>query len=280
MASVKLQGDFNMETHYFTSERVGRHTIRIEAPCGVCVYLVEGTGKAVLLDTAFGIGDLKSYVKTLTDKYLDVLLSHGHMDHAGGAAQFDSVYLNTKDWKLEKQHSEKEYRINHIAGCPGGMPAGIIPDDFLPARTEPYRPIMEGDIFDLGGVTVESVSVPGHTQGMLVFIIPEDRIAIFGDACGECTMLNLEESSPVSEYRRSLLHLQHYEPLYDIILRNHGTYVSPKNLLENNIELCNQILEGMDDAAPAELYGVPGCFARKNPIPGKSGNIFYDPKRK
>jgi hydroxyacylglutathione hydrolase len=269
-----------MEMHYFTSEKVGEHTIRIEAPCGVCVYLVEGTEKAALLDTAFGIGDLKSYVKTLTDKPLEVLLSHGHMDHAGGATQFDTVYLNKKDWKLEQQHCKRAYRISHVDSCPGGMPDGVTPGDFLPARTQPYRPLQEGDVLDLGGITVEPVSVPGHTQGMLVFIIPEEHIAIFGDACGECTMLNLEESSPVSEYRGSLLHLQHYESLYDTILRNHGTYFSPKNLLENNIELCDLILAGTDDAVSAELYGVSGCFARKNPIPGKSGNIFYDPKKK
>lgn len=269
-----------METGYFTSEKVSEHITRIEAPCGVCVYLAEGTKKAALLDTAFGIGDLKSYVETLTDKPLEVMLSHGHLDHAGGAAQFNTVYLSPKDWELEKRHCDREHRISHVANFPGGIPNGIVPDDFLPSRAVPYLPLQEGDTFDLGSVTIEPVSVPGHTQGMLVFIIPEDRIAIFGDACGELTLLHLEESSPISEYRRSLLHLQTYESLYDTILRNHGTYISPKDLLENNLELCNAILAGTDDAAYGEFMGTTGCFARKDSIPGKSGNIFYDPKRK
>lgn len=265
----------------FTSEKVSRHVTRIKTPCSVCMYLVEGSEKAALLDTGFGFGDLKRYVRTLTKKPLEVLLSHGHLDHAGGSAQFQTVYLSQKDWELEKWHCERARRISHISEGPGGMPKGVTQEDFLPARTEPYLPIQEGDIFPLGGVSVKPISVPGHTQGMLVFLIPEDRIAIFGDACGVCTLLNLPESSPIPEYRKSLLHLQSFEPEYDSVLRNHGTYSSPKSLLENNIELCEAILAGRDDAYPGEMLGAKGCFARKDRLPDKPGNIFYDPcKRK
>ncbi len=269
-----------MQTDLFTSEKISKHITRIIAPCGVCVYLAQGDRKAILLDTAFGIGDLKSYVEALTDKPLDVVLSHGHLDHAGGAAQFERVYLNPGDWELQKQHCDREYRIRRVADGPGGMPEGISPDDFLPSRNAPYLPVQEGDVFDLGGVTVKPISVSGHTQGMLVFLIPEDRIAIFGDACGEYTLLNMEESAPISEYRKNLLHLQTFEPLYDTVLRNHGTYVSPKDLLENNLELCGAILSGTDDAVPTEFLGRPGHIARKDRIPGKCGNILYNPNRK
>ena len=49
------------------------------------MYLVEGTEKAALIDTGYGVGNLKGYIKTLTEKPLIVLITHGHLDHVAGA---------------------------------------------------------------------------------------------------------------------------------------------------------------------------------------------------
>lgn len=263
----------------FTAERVSQHLTRIITPCGVCMYLVEGTDRAALLDTGFGFGDLKGYVESLTQKPYVVLLSHGHMDHAGGAVQFDQVYLNERDWELEKWHSTRERRIWDVHHGPGGMPAGVTEDDFLPSRTEPYLPIDEGDNFELGGVTVVPVAVPGHTAGSLIFLIPEDRIAIFGDACGEHTLLLFKESAPIAEYRQGLLHMKEFEAQFDTVLRNHGSFTSPKQILADNIELCEEILAGKDAAIETDFFGQYGCLGRPEKHPGKVGNIMYDPNK-
>lgn len=264
----------------FTSERVSPHLTRIITPCGVCIYLVEGEEQAVLLDTGFGFGDLKAYVDSLTDKPYVVVLSHGHMDHAGGAVQFETVYLNMRDWELEKWHSTRERRIWDVQHGPGGMPEGVTEADFLPSRTQPYLPVDEGDNFSLGGVTVVPVAVPGHTAGSLIFLIPEDRIAILGDACGEHTLLLFDESAPIAEYRQALLHVQDYADQFDVVLRNHGSFTSPKQILADNIELCGDILAGTDAAIAADFMGRPGCLGRPKRHPGKIGNILYDPEKK
>lgn len=94
----------------FTSERVSEHLTRIITTCGVCMYLAEGAERAALMDTGFGFSDLRGYVESLTGKPYVVLLSHGHMDHAGGAGQFDTVYLNRRDWELEQWHATRERR--------------------------------------------------------------------------------------------------------------------------------------------------------------------------
>ena len=49
--------------NFFKLQSVTRHISRIILPCGVCVYLVQGTHEAVLLDTGFGIGDLRGFVE-------------------------------------------------------------------------------------------------------------------------------------------------------------------------------------------------------------------------
>ncbi len=253
---------------------------RIITPCGVCMYLAEGTERAALLDTGFGFGDLKGYVESLTGKPYDVILSHGHMDHAGGAVQFDTVYLNQRDWELERWHSTRQRRIWDVQHGPGGMPEGVTEADFLPSRTAPYLPVGEGDAFDLGGVTVQLIAAAGHTPGSLIFLIPEDRVAIFGDACGEHTLLLFEESVPIAEYCQSLRHVQTYEDQFDTVLRNHGNFSSPKQILADNIELCEEILAGTDAAIPSDFMGQKGCLGRPEEHPGKAGNILYSPDKK
>lgn len=264
----------------FTSEQVTEHLKRIITPCGVSMYLAEGEKSACLMDTGFGFGDLKGYVDTLTSKPYDVLLSHGHMDHAGGSVQFDRVWLDPLDWELEKWHNTRERRIWDVHNGPRGMPEGVTDDDFLPSRTAPYLPYGEGDDFDLGGVTIRPIAVPGHTAGSLVFLIPEDRTAIFGDACGENTLLLFDESVPIPAYREGLLHLQEYADDFDIVLRNHGNFSSPKQILADNIELCGDIIAGRDAGIPENFFGRQGLLGRPAEHPGKVGNILYDPEKR
>ena len=73
----------------FRTEKVTERITRIYAFATELMYLVEGTEKAVLIDTGSGIGSLKACVEQLTDKPVVVLVTHGHVDHAMGAAEFD-----------------------------------------------------------------------------------------------------------------------------------------------------------------------------------------------
>ena len=157
------------------------------------------------------------------------------------------------------------------------MPDCITDADFLPSRTAPYLPLHEGSDFDLGGVTVKPIAVPGHTKGMLVFLIPEDRIAIFGDACGEGTLLLFKDCAPIESYREGLRHMQEYAGQFDTVLRNHGSFQSPKQILADSIELCGEILARTDAAIPAEFHGESGLKARPDEHPGKVGNMIYSP---
>ena len=50
-------------------------------------YLLIGSEKAMLIDTAYGDGDLRAFVETITDKPVMVCNTHGHFDHTGGNAR-------------------------------------------------------------------------------------------------------------------------------------------------------------------------------------------------
>ncbi len=94
----------------FKTEKVTDRITRIFAFNTELMYLVEGSRRAVLIDTGSGFGSLKSCVDRLTDKPVTVLLTHGHTDHALGAAEFDEVYINPADEKAYNIHSDKALR--------------------------------------------------------------------------------------------------------------------------------------------------------------------------
>ena len=234
---------------YYRSEQLSDRLYRIIEVDGVCCYLVVGDEKACLLDTNCGYGDIRRIVRQITDKSVMVLLTHAHHDHMGGAALFEEVYMSQKDEPVFASFGTMENRINGAKEFPetADMPV----DDIVPTRTEPMKNIEDGDVFDLGGIHIKMIAVPGHTPGMMCPLLVEERTIIFGDACGVGVLLFDKYSSTVSEYRKSLLRLKKLEASYDTIYRNHGTFVSPKDLLDNVITCCDNILNKTDAHEPA-----------------------------
>ena len=54
-------------------------------------YLILGTGRAILLDTGTGIGNIREVVEELTDLPVSVVLTHEHYDHVAAAYRFDEI---------------------------------------------------------------------------------------------------------------------------------------------------------------------------------------------
>jgi len=261
----------------YASEQLNPHLWRITDSLGVCCYLVTGAERACLLDTCNGFGNIRSCAEALTNKPVFVILTHGHLDHAGGAGLFPEVWMNPADLPVFRKHSDMGFRCRDLSISTGRT---VCSRDLVPEFTGRLQPLTDRQRFDLGGLTIEMIAVPGHTPGMMCVLLKEDRTILFGDACGVAVMLFDEFSSCVSAYRKSLLNLQKYEPRYDTVYRNHGTFVSPKILLENVIACCDRILAGSDDHIPVEFHGMHlyACSAADSHgrrLDGVEGNILY-----
>lgn len=262
---------------YFKHGKLKEHLYRIIDITGVCCYLVVGEEKACLIDTCGGIGNIKEYVETITNKPVIVVLTHGHLDHIGGASLFEDVYMPHEDIPVLKLHNDFEFRVKDT--IKHDTTGEITREDFTPDITSEINNIKDNDTIDLGGVTIKIIQVKGHTPGIICPLIIEDRTIIFGDACGVGVLLFDEYSSNISEYRKSLIYLKTYEGLYDTIYRNHGTFFSDKVLLDNVIECCENILAGNDAHQEVEIHGYKLYSANKiknlKRVDGKEGNILY-----
>lgn len=261
---------------------ISSHVVRIMTACGDCVYLVVGAKRAFLLDAGFGIGDLKAEVERASRGLpITLLLTHGHFDHIGGAGQFEDVRISQRDISVARRDAPIGVRADFIsysyAEAIDKQTVGNLP--FRETCVNGWTAIEDDEVFDAGGVHVRMISVPGHTRGSLVPVVVEDRIAVFGDACGENTLLIFAESTTVETYRSGLLRLKAHEDSWDVVVRNHGTHQSPKGILDRNIELCTRVLRGEDDCCPIQIMGKSACAASSERGLEMHGNVIYNPDR-
>lgn len=264
---------------YFESNKIDEDIICIKGLTGELMYLIEGTDKAVLIDTGLGVGNIKGYVEKLTRLPYIVIHSHGHLDHVGGASLFESVYINPKDISLLYNHSTIDGRKAYLESLLGKD--FVSEDDFVVFREVECLPTQEGDLFDLGGLTIEVIEAPGHTPGSLCFLIREKRILFTGDACNSFTFLFLDESLPVEDYQRTIAKLLDRWDEYDRVLVSHVHYELPKSMIRDVYDCCTDIMEGNVDDVPFNFMGRDTAYIAKKLSPqggradGKVGNIVY-----
>jgi glyoxylase-like metal-dependent hydrolase (beta-lactamase superfamily II) len=192
---------------YYEVKRIESWLYSFHDPLLSYCYLVVGNEKALLYDTAYGIGDLKGEVRKITDKPITVVLSHGHVDHVNGAYQFDSAHISDKDYSLSISQSTPEYKIGNFKRVKDGgleVPPSFDHDVYNNSGPGIIWGLRPGDTFDLGGLSAQAVAMEGHTPGSTGLLIKEKRTLLAGDATNEHMWLFLLESLPISGYIKML----------------------------------------------------------------------------
>lgn len=269
----------------FRTEKVTDRITRIIAPCQEMIYVVEGSEKAVLIDTGSGFGDLKNAVEEISHKPLTVLLTHGHVDHAMGSGQFENLYMSKVDEYIYLQHGEEAFRKEGILHSP--LAESFEEADYIPTISfSKYSDLEEGNVFSLGEISVEIFACPGHTKGSMVMLIPEERILITGDACNNATFMFEDYSTSIVEYKRNLeILLGKVKGKYDRVLTSHHGGEVGADVIESVIEVCQDIIDGNTDDIPLPFKGAKGLIAKAidpatmKRVDGKTGNIAYSKEK-
>lgn len=271
---------------YFSTEKISDMVTMIRSKSGELLYLIEGSEKAVLIDTCIGLGSLRALVERLTEKPVTVLVSHGHIDHAMGAPEFDLVYMNHKDISLYQSQCSVAERRGYAGAGLGAGAMQIPAEEFIPAAPDySFTDLQDGACFDLGGLHIDVYAFPGHTKGCMVFLIREKKILILGDACNNATFLFDDVCSTVSEYKAQVQDIERrLAGKYDKVLVMHHVMEVQPDILSQMACVCDDIISGNADNQPFEFMGKKALIARKcnerfEREDGKSANLIYNPDR-
>ena len=107
-----------------------------------------------------------------------ILLTHGHLDHAGGAADLaDALRQRAGDAASVPIEGPDQRDAFLLAGIEQQARAF----GFAARNVTPDRWLHEGDSVTLGAHRFDVLHCPGHTPGHIVFINQAARFALLGD---------------------------------------------------------------------------------------------------
>ena len=129
------------------------------------------TMKGAVIDPG---GDLDTVMAAVEQQGIElekILLTHGHLDHAGAATELKE----RTGLQIEGPHQDEIFWLEQLQkqGDNWGLPGcrDCTPDRWLD----------DGDTVTVGEQTLEVIHCPGHTPGHVVFFHREAGLAIVGD---------------------------------------------------------------------------------------------------
>ena len=146
--------------------------------CPVTVYaqncsilVCQETNAAAIVDPGGDLPAITELIDRIGCKIEKILITHGHVDHAGSTAQASKQF----GVNIYGPHREDLFWIEGLQEH--GMMIGVntarpfVPDQWL----------NDGDKVTVGNCTLDVVHCPGHTPGHVVFVHPQSKLAVVGD---------------------------------------------------------------------------------------------------
>ncbi len=135
------------------------------------ILVAEATGRAAIVDPGGEAARIRGAIDGLKATPEKIFLTHGHIDHAGGAAELAEAL----SIPIEGPHEADRFLLDRLAesGARFGMPDA--------RAVTPGRWLKHGDTIEFGGLTLDVLQVPGHTPGHVVFVHAPSKLALVGD---------------------------------------------------------------------------------------------------
>lgn len=128
------------------------------------------TMKAAVIDPGGDVPRIKAALAQAGVTVEKILLTHGHIDHAGAAKPLaDELGV-----QIEGPHEDDRFWLERLEE--DGARWGIVGVPF-----EPDRWLNDGDTVTVGDLTLDVYHTPGHTAGHVIFHHPPSNFAQVGD---------------------------------------------------------------------------------------------------
>ena len=140
-----------------------------------CAFIFdEATKRGVIIDPGGDVPRILAGIEQTGMTVERILLTHGHMDHAGGAAELQDALGGPEKVKIEGPHKADAFLLADLEkqGAKYGIEAKPVTPD---------RWLEEGETVEIADWPFQVLHCPGHTPGHVVFVNTEIGFAIVGD---------------------------------------------------------------------------------------------------
>ena len=130
----------------------------------------EATKRGVVVDPGGDIPRIQSAIQQAGITVDNIVLTHGHIDHAGGAAELRQIV----GVEIIGPHIADKFLLDGLEaqGARFGLSARPVTPD---------RWLADGDTIEIGGQTFAVLHCPGHSPGSVVYFNAGQRFALVGD---------------------------------------------------------------------------------------------------
>jgi glyoxylase-like metal-dependent hydrolase (beta-lactamase superfamily II) len=137
-----------------------------------CTLLWDpATNVGAIIDPGGDLDQIEAAIAKVEMKPEKIILTHGHIDHAGGAAELKERLGGIP---IEGPHAAERPLLDNLEkqGEAYGIPARpVTPDRWLD----------DGETVSVAGHTFEVLHCPGHSPGSVVLVNHGQRFALMGD---------------------------------------------------------------------------------------------------
>ncbi|MEP3276010.1 MAG: MBL fold metallo-hydrolase [Stappiaceae bacterium] len=129
------------------------------------------TNKGVVVDPGGDVDQILAAIEQEKVEIERILLTHGHIDHVGGAADLAAAL----SVQVEGPHKDDAVLIDNVEmqGRQFGVSGA--------KSVTPNRWLEEGDTVDIAGELFDVFHCPGHAPGHVIFVNKSAGFAILGD---------------------------------------------------------------------------------------------------
>ncbi len=131
----------------------------------------EGTMQGVVVDPGGEVDRILAAIKQAGVGVERIWLTHGHLDHAGGAAELKERL----GVPVEGPHRDDKFLLEKLVES--GRKYGMVEARNL----APDRWLDEGDEVTVGELAFDVLHCPGHSPGSVVLVLRGEPFAVVGD---------------------------------------------------------------------------------------------------
>lgn len=195
-------------------------------------FLLEGSEKAMLIDSGQTTENVREIVEDLTKLPIMLVNTHSDPDHIHCNSQFKKCYMHADEIETYEAACER---------------TGL--------KKIPVETLEDGEVIDLGGRPIEVIAIPGHTKGSIALLDINARALFTGDSVQDSTIYMQGDHRIPDEFPASLMKLEAEDERFDILYPSHGSLSIAPDMIGEVFDAMLAIRDGEVEGEETDLHG-------------------------